>query len=287
MKVFFSSLKEYLLIFFGTSLVGIAVYVFLNPLNIAAGGVTGLALVIAEIMPDISYSVIFAILNIILLICALIVIGKDFVKKTVFASVTLSGSIFILERLLPSDLKLIDDIYMNIIFGILISGIGMGITFYKNASTGGTDIIAKIINKYTGLEIGKSLMITDLSVVILAGVVFGTTNAMYALFCILLNMFIIDKVIVNMNQKLEVQIMTNKNDEVMNFIENKIGKDFWVQNLVEGSQSNSRLVVVTITNKKELKLIKNFLISIDKNSRIKVYKLEELYGDEICEVNWL
>jgi uncharacterized membrane-anchored protein YitT (DUF2179 family) len=111
--------------------------------------------------------VILAIINIILFIIAFLVLGKDFGGYTIYASLLLAGILSVFELVFPMNQPFTDDLFINLIFGILIGGVGMGIVFNQNASTGGTDIIAKIINKFTRLAIGKSLLIADFFVTIL------------------------------------------------------------------------------------------------------------------------
>ena len=153
-------LKSYLIITFGIILVAISVEYFFAPNNLAAGGVTGAAIVINAIFPGLSDGILTLIMNAALFVVAFMFIDGNFGVKTIYASLGLSIIIWLIETLL-NPIAITTDLMMATIFGTIISAIGMAIVFNENASTGGTDILAKILNKFFHLDIGKSLLIVD------------------------------------------------------------------------------------------------------------------------------
>lgn len=165
------SIKEFALITIGIFLVAISVVYFFEPNNIAAGGITGLAIVINHYIPFISIGPLVLMMDAILFIVALIVLGAKFGAKTIYSSFLLSTSMWIMQTFIP--INITNDLILATIFGTLISAVGMAIVFNANASTGGTDIIAKILNKFFHIEIGKSLLIVDFLVTLLGAVTFG------------------------------------------------------------------------------------------------------------------
>lgn len=187
----------------GLIIMSIGLYFFLIPANLAVGGVAGLAMVIKHYCPVINLGILMWCFNIVLFVTAFFAIGKDFGKNSIYGSFALSGIIGVLEWLLPLKGPLGDDIFINLVFGILIQGIGMGIVFYCNASTGGTDIVAKIIHRYTDIPIGKALFLSDALITLAAGMAFGLTLGLYALLGILMNALIIDRVIEQMQDRKE------------------------------------------------------------------------------------
>ena len=154
------TIKEYFLITIGIILVAISVEYFFAPNNLAAGGITGLAIVINKFIPSINVSLITFIVNMALFVLAFIFIGGNFGGKTLFATVGLSIIMWIIERFF-NPYPLTKDLIIATIFGTLISAIGMAMVFNNNSSTGGTDILAKILNKFFHIDIGKALLIID------------------------------------------------------------------------------------------------------------------------------
>ena len=149
--------KEYFFIAIGTFIVTIGVYYFLVPENLATGGVSGLAIVLNNYFPF-PISAINFILNTILLIIGFIFLGKDFGGKTIYSVILLSIFMFVLEKFYPTTKPVTHEILLNLICGITITAMGLSIVFNQNSSTGGTDIIAKIFNKYFNFDMGKGLM---------------------------------------------------------------------------------------------------------------------------------
>ena len=210
--------KEYVLITIGVLLVALSIECFLAPNKIAAGGITGIAIIINNFFPSISIGILMLIMNVILFVVAFIFIGSKFGAKTIYSSLSLSGIIWAIERLYPGKLAVTNNLFLASVFGIVISGIGMGIVFNQNASTGGTDILAKILNKFVHLNIGKSLLMVDFVVTIFAGATFGIEIGMYAILCVVMNGFIIDSVIEGLNMCKQIMVISLKNNEISKFI---------------------------------------------------------------------
>ena len=186
-------LDKFLKMNLGLCMLTVGLYYFLLPSKLLVGGISGLATVLTEYFPNIPMGIIMLGINIFLLILAFLLLGKEFGGYTIYCSLMTSFMIFGLEILTPlKDGPLVDDIFLNLIFGIIITAIGIAIIFYQNASTGGTDIIAKIMNKYTGIDIGKCLMAADFLIIVAAGFTFGIRNGLYAFLGMLINGFVID-----------------------------------------------------------------------------------------------
>ena len=150
--------KDYLIITIGAMLVAVSLNFLVMPNNVAAGGVNGMAMVLNYYVPSIPVGALMVIFNVILFLLAFIVIGTSFGAKTIYASLLLSGSIWVLEKVCPVTHSLTGDVLLELIFGIILQAIGMATIFYRNASTGGTDIIAKILNKYFHINLGKGVL---------------------------------------------------------------------------------------------------------------------------------
>ncbi|KZL93274.1 hypothetical protein CLMAG_02970 [Clostridium magnum DSM 2767] len=210
--------KEYVLITIGVLLVALSIQFFLAPNKIAAGGVTGIAIIVNSYIPRFQIGLIVLILNIILFIVGFIAIGNKFGAKTIYSSLMLSGIIWFMERTTALNIIITTNQLLASIFGTFLGGIGLGLVFNQNASTGGTDILAKILNKFIHVDIGKSLLVVDFIVTLFAGISFGAEAGMYALLSVILNGFVIDSVIEGLNISRQIFVISSKNDLISKFI---------------------------------------------------------------------
>lgn len=273
------NVKHFLIMNFGVLLLSIGLYYFLIPSNLAVGGVTGLAIIVNNIFPNIPIGIIMIIANIFLFILAFVVIGKEFGGYTIYNSFAFSAMTFVLEILTPMSEPLVDDLLINLIYGILIQGIGMAIIFNQNSSTGGTDIIAKIINKFTNLDIGKSLFLADSLIVAGAVLTFGIHLGLYALLGILINSAVIDKVIAGFNTKIEVAIISEKEDEINRFITSEIKRGVTLLYGVGGFSNSEKRIINTVVSRREYLIIKNKVKEIDPKAFIWVNFVNEVFGE--------
>ncbi|WP_286314714.1 YitT family protein [Romboutsia ilealis] len=186
--------KEYTLLTLGVVLVAFGIQYFYAPNEIAGGGLSGMALVISHYIPSLSVGTIILIGNVILFAISFILIGGDFGFKTIYASFMLSFVMDFMEKVLHL-YALTTNMLLAIMFGTIIIATGLGIAFAINASTGGTDILAKILNKYSTFNIGISLLLVDLFVVVCGGVTFGLDKGIYSLLAVIANGLIVDAVI--------------------------------------------------------------------------------------------
>lgn len=277
-------IKDYIIITIGSVLVASGLYFFLMPNDIAAGGVNGFAMVINRYLPFLSVGLLMIIMNIILFIVAFILIGPNFGAKTIYASLALSGIIIIFEKTVPMTSTLTNDILLELVLGIMIQGVGMAIIFNENASTGGTDIIAKILNKYFHLDIGKALLLTDFTVTLLAGISFGIQKGMYSLLSVILNGLLIDKAIEDFNAHKEVIIISSKNSVIKEYIINELERGATLY-YGEGAFSNNRVEILsTIVSRKEYIKLKLFIKETDKDAFIKVYDVYATFGEGFANI---
>lgn len=273
------NLKRFLFINLGIFILTCGLYFFLVPSNLAVGGSTGLAMIISYLIPSIPMGVILGVINIFLFIIAFIVLGKEFGGYTVYSSLALSGMIALFEIIIPMNQPFTDDLFINLIFGILIAGVGIGIVFNQNASTGGTDIIAKIINKYTHMDIGKSLLMSDFLITLFAGVVFGARLGMYALLGIVINSFVIDKMIAGFNVKINMVIIIKEVDIVNRFILDEINRGTTIYHATGGYSNDDKRIINTIVSRSEYIRIRDFVKSVDNKAFVSVSFITEVEGE--------
>lgn len=278
-KNYITLVKDYLIILIGIFMVAGGVYFFLMPNDIAAGGINGLAMVINKFIPAIPVGGAMFCIDIVLFIVAFLVIGANFGGKTIFASLSLSSTIFILEKVVPITNPLTNDMFIELIFGIIIQAIGMALVFHANASTGGTDIIAKIINKYTHMNIGKAVLLADIVVVMLALLAFGFKSGLYSLFAVILNGLVIDKVIEGLNVCMEVKILSDEIDKIEKFILDELGRGA-TRYYGMGSYSRRDMeVLVTIVDRNEFLKLKAYIKETDPDAFVSVTEAYDTLGE--------
>lgn len=271
------SIKEFALITMGIFLVAVSVVYFFEPNNIAAGGITGLAIVINHYIPFISIGPLVLMMDAILFIVALIVLGAKFGAKTIYSSFLLSTSMWIMQTFIP--INITNDLILATIFGTLISAVGMAIVFNANASTGGTDIIAKILNKFFHIEIGKSLLIVDFLVTLLGAVTFGINIGLYGLLAVIINGVVIDNIIAGFKTKSEITIISEKNKEISKFILDDLERGCTFIKGIGGFTGKDTSILYTVLDINEFIKLKNKIKEIDKNAFITVGEVHEVMGE--------
>lgn len=271
------SIKEFALITIGIFLVAVSVVYFFEPNNIAAGGITGLAIVINHYIPFISIGPLVLMMDAILFIVALIVLGAKFGAKTIYSSFLLSTSMWLMQTFIP--INITNDLILATIFGTLISAVGMAIVFNANASTGGTDIIAKILNKFFHIEIGKSLLIVDFLVTLLGAVTFGINIGLYGLLAVIINGVVIDNIIAGFKTKSEITIISEKNKEISKFILDDLERGCTFIKGIGGFTRKDTSILYTVLDRNEFIKLKNKIKEIDKNAFITVGEVHEVMGE--------
>ena len=265
--------KDFLLITIGILLVAISVVYFFEPNNIAAGGITGLAIVINHYIPFISIGPLVLIMDATLFVIALIVIGPKFGAKSIYCSLLLSTSMWIMQKFFPFTIT--NDLMLATIFGTLIAAAGMAIVFNANASSGGTDIIAKILNKFFHFNIGKSLLIVDFLVTLLGAITFGINIGLYGLLSVIVN----GVVIAGFKVKSEITIISNRNKEISQYILNDLERGCTFIKGVGGFTGKDTSLLYTVLDRSEFIKLKNHISSIDKNAFITVGEVHEVMGE--------
>lgn len=269
--------KEYLFIAIGTLIVAFGIYYFMVPENLATGGVSGLSIVLSNYV-DIPISFINFILNIILLIVGFIFLGKEFGGKTIFSIFFLSLFMYIMEIVHPAVKPVTDEILLNLICGIVLTAMGLSIVFNQNASTGGTDIIAKILNKFFNMDIGAGLMAADVIVVLSAFFTYGIQTGTIGAFGWFLNGIVVNYFIDGFSVKNEVVIISEKHEEIKQYIFSKLDRGVTVYKAEGGYTSDEKEIIVTILARREYFVLKNQLKHIDPNVFVIVRTVQEVYG---------
>lgn len=269
--------KEYILITFGSALVALAIQLFFIPNQIAPGGVSGIGLVLNSLTPSVSVSTYVIILNIILFLLAFKLLGGGFGFKTIYASFSLSIIMWIIENIIKPQ-SITDDLMLASLIGILLLGTGLGIVFNQDASTGGTDILAKILNKYMHLSMGLSMTIIDLLVVLVVAFFFGLERGLYAGLATFLNGIVINRVVSGFNEKKQVFIITGEKEKVKSYIVNEIQRGATIFSGEGGFSGAENHVIYTVLSTKEFVKLKMHLREHHPDSFVTVSSASEVLG---------
>lgn len=275
------NVTDYLKIFLGSLLIAAGIYYFWAPAQLAAGGISGLAIVIRYILKDVPISLIILCLDAIMFIIGFLVLGKNFGIRSISSSLSIVIATRIYEMITPNMSVLSEDNLILLIFGVVCISLGQAIVFNQGASSGGTDIIAKIISKYTHLNIGVSLLIADMVVVILAISTFGIEKGLYAALGVLGTGMLIDYFISGFNVQKYLMIIPS-NEEICDRINEYILKDLKRGATIyraEGAYSKApKSVITTVVNRSEFIQIKQYVNSIDASAFVTVQNLHEVLG---------
>lgn len=269
-------IKEYVWITVAVAIVTFALEYFFFPNSIASGGISGLALVLNSVF-NIEPSILIFGFNIILFLLAFILIGGSFGGKSIYASVLVSVFMWITENLLKP-VAITDNLFLASVFGSLIISLGTAIVFNQGASTGGTSILAKIINKYFQIPIGQCLLIADCTVAALAMYVFGVEVGLFGVLSTIIVGVLVDKFIAGFNPVKQVFIVTSKEKLVVDFIMNDINRGCTILSGKGGFTGGETSVIYTVLSSRQFVNLKNFVKENNPDAFITVTESTEALG---------
>ena len=271
--------KQGLIITLGTFITSIGLYFFTMPSNLTVGGISGFALSMNHFFPSIPIGIFMMITDIILFVLSFILIGREFGGFTIYSSLLLSTIIIALEYIFPNFQPLTNDILLNMMVGIVITAVGISIVINQGASTGGTDIIAKILHKYLHLDISKGLLFADLFVVALGIVAFSPEIGMYAFIGILLNSVVVDKVLIGLDIKVKMTIISKESEKINNFIIEYLDRGTTIYYGYGGFSNEKKKVIYTVVPKSHYIKIKEFIKEVDENAFVSIAYVNEVVGE--------
>ncbi|HJV31690.1 MAG TPA: YitT family protein [Bacillales bacterium] len=265
---------EYLYIIIGSALIAFSFNVFLLPNQIASGGVSGISTILLSVLGWEPAYVQWA-LNIPLFIAGVIFLGKQFGVKTLVGTIFLPLVVFLTKNVDPWT----NDALLGALFGGVGVGLGLGIVFRGKASTGGTDLAAQIINKYTGLTLGTCIILIDGLIVITAALVFDIERGLYALISLYVISKTIDLVQIGFGRSKMVMIITSKQDEVREGILNKIVRGVTKLSAQGGFTDHERPVLMCVVDQTEFTKLKQLVKTIDPSAFVVVMDAAEVLGE--------
>ncbi|WP_461813052.1 YitT family protein [Faecalimonas sp.] len=271
-------IKEYGFITLGIFIISLAVYFFMIPSNVIVGSLSGLVIVLANFIP-LPISVMTFILNAVLLVIGFIFIGKEFGAKTVYTSIMLPVFLFLFEKIVPNNKSLTNDILIDTICYILVVSIGLAMLFNANASSGGLDIVAKIVNKYLHIEIGKAMTITGMCVAVSSMLVYGTKEVILSILATYVNGIVIDNFIGGFNRRKRVCILSDHYETVQKFITEELKRGVTLYTAMGGYNKTEKIEVVTILTQNEYGKLLEYLHTVDMRAFVTVSTVNEVIGE--------
>lgn len=272
-----SKLKNFSLLTISTLIMAVGIYFFKFTNNFTFGGITGIAVLVAKFLP-ISASDFSFVVNILLLIIGWIVLGKSFAEKTAYSTILLSVSLSLLERIYPMSHPLTNDPLLELIFAILLPALGSAILFNIGASSGGTDVIAMILKKYTSVDIGKGLMISDLIFTLAGFLVFNVKTGLYSLFGLIMRSALIDNFIESFNRSKYFHVVTSNATCICDFIQNDLQRGATIVNATGAFTGDDKYIILTVLSPSQAVKLRNFIKEHDPKAFLLVSNTSEIIG---------
>ena len=279
-------IKEYSIVTIGTLIVATGVFFFMLPSNVVAGSLTGLVMVLANFIP-IKISVLTFIFNIGLLLIGFIFVGREFGGKTVYSSIIMPVFLGIYEFAFPNFKSLTDDVLLDTICYILIVSVGVALLFNVNASSGGLDIVAKILNKYTHIELGKAMTIAGMVTALSSALVYDTKILVLSVLATYANGIVLDNFIDGYNRRKRVCILSSNYEQIQDFITNELKRGVTLYQAIGGYKKEEKTEIVTILTRSEYGALLNYLHSVDKSAFVTVSTVNEVVGEWNSKRRWL
>ena len=269
------AIKDYLLITIGTVIITAGVYFFMLPSQVPVGSASALGLVLSNFIP-LPVSVITFGINVILLILGFLLIGPEFGAKTIYASVLLPVVMYIFEFFFPNFQSINQDGLLDVLCCILLISVGQSFLFSCNASSGGLDIVAKLMNKYLHMELGKAISVSGLLVAATSLLCYDIKTMALAFLGTYFSGVFVDYFIFGLNIKRRVCIISNKLDEIVPYILHDLRSGATLNEIIGAYDNTTRKEVIVIVDKQEYRKLMDFVQKIDPSAFVTVYSVSEI-----------
>lgn len=268
-------LKEYGMITVATAIVAAAVFFFLVPSTVSVGSISGLAIVIGNFVP-LPISAITFVLNAVLLIVGFLFIGREFGGKTVYTSILLPAYLRVFELLLPDYQSMTEDPFLDMICYIFVVSVGLAILFNANASSGGLDIVAKLLNKYLRMELGTAMSVSGMCVAVSSALFYDKKIVILGILGTYLNGIVLDHFIFGFDAKKRVCIISKKEEEIRRFIIEELHSGATLYEAVGAYNTQPRREIITIVDKSEYTRLMSFIEKTDSEAFITIYAVNKI-----------
>ncbi|VYU34828.1 Uncharacterised protein [Hungatella hathewayi] len=269
------AIREFLIITFATVIVAAAVFFFLIPSHVSVGSISGLAIVLGNFIP-LKISAITLVLNIFLLILGFLFIGREFGAKTVYTSLLLPVMLGVFELLFPNNQSITNDAFLDMLCYIFVVSIGLAMLFNRNASSGGLDIVAKFLNKYFHMDLGKAMSLAGMCVALSSALVYDKKIVVLSVLGTYLNGIALDHFIFGFNLKKRVCIISKREEEIRDFILHHLHSGATIYEAIGAYDNQPKKEIITIVDKNEYAMLMSYIMKTDKNAFVTVYTVNEI-----------
>lgn len=270
-----AAVRELAILTGAVAIIAAAVYFFLVPSHASVSSISGLGIVLANFVP-LPLSAITMILNVVLLVIGFLTCGREFGAKTVYTSIRLPAFIGLFERLFPNLGSLTDSQELDVLCYILVVSVGLSILFNRNASSGGLDIVAKIMNKYLHMDLGKAMSLSGMCVALSAALVYDKKTVVLSVLGTYFNGLVLDHFIFDNNIKRRVCIITKKEEELRRFIIEDLHSGATVYESYGAYNMQKRREIITIVDKAEYQKLMSYMNREDPQAFITVYTVSDM-----------
>ena len=268
-------LLEVLILTGAVAIIAAAVYFFLVPSHASVSSISGLGIVLSNFIP-LPLSAITMILNVVLLIIGFITCGKEFGVKTVYTSIMLPVFLGIFEKVFPNFTSMTDSQELDVLCYILVVSIGLSILFNRNASSGGLDIVAKIMNKYLHMDLGKAMSLSGMCVALSAALAYDKKTVVLSVLGTYFNGIILDRFIFDNNVKRRVCIITEREEELRQFIIHDLHSGATIYESIGAYNMQKRNEIITIVDRSEYQKLMAYINRLDSKAFITVYTVSDM-----------
>jgi len=279
------NLKNWLFMNLGVLLMAVGIYFFKAPNGFATGGVSGVAIILANVFPVLTQSVYMMIINVLLLIVGVIVLGKECGILTIYCSLMLSLENWLFETLIPLSAPLTSYPLLELVYAVLLTGVGSAIIFKCRASSGGTDIVALVLKKYTSMNVGTALLCTDFLIAAMTFIRFGEQGisidpqtGLFSLLGLFAKVFVVDDIIDSINLCKSFTIITVKPDEINDYILKEIKHGVTVISAHGAYTGENKTVLMTVCRRSEAIRLRKKVYEIDPGAFMIITKTSEIMG---------
>lgn len=267
--------KETMILTVAVAIIAAAVFFFLAPSHTSVSSISGLGIVLSNFIP-LPLSAITMILNLVLLVIGFLTCGREFGAKTVYTSIMLPLFLGLFEILFPDFESMTDSQELDVLCYILVVSIGLSILFNRNASSGGLDIVAKILNKYLRMDLGRAMSLAGMCVALSAALVYDKKTVVLSILGTYFNGIILDHFIFDHNKKRRVCIITKKEEQLRQFIINDLHSGATIYEAIGAYNFERHNEIITIVDKSEYQKLMNFINREDPKAFITVYNVSNM-----------
>ena len=267
--------NEFVMITLATAIVAAAVFFFLMPSHLAVGSISGLSSVIGNFIP-LPISTIIMIFNVSLLVIGFLLIGREFGGKTIYTSVLLPIIIGIFEKIFPNNTSITADPFLDMICYLFVVSVGLAMLFNRNASSGGLDIIAKLMNKYLRMDLGQAMSMSGMLVALSSALCYDSKTVVLSLLGTYFGGIIVDHFIFDNHIKRRVCVISPKMDEIVRFLLHDLHSGATINEIIGAYDNTVRREVIAIVDKQEYRRLMDFVKRVDPKAFVTVYSVNEI-----------